>query len=56
MPIIFSFTFYASPGDSIGLYGSPSKASIQSFFSATQSKEDFGTGGYFFSLGSYMNS
>ncbi|CAE8742911.1 unnamed protein product, partial [Polarella glacialis] len=40
------FTFYASPGDSIGLYGSPSKASIQSFFSATQPKEDFGTGGY----------
>ncbi|CAE8665560.1 unnamed protein product [Polarella glacialis] len=46
MPIIFSFTFYASPGDSIGLYGSPSKASIQSFFSATQSKEDFGAGAY----------
>ncbi|CAE8707689.1 unnamed protein product [Polarella glacialis] len=56
MPIIFSFTFYASPGDSIGLYGSPSKASIQSFFSATQSKEDFGTGGYFSSLGSYIQN
>ncbi|CAE8695988.1 unnamed protein product [Polarella glacialis] len=56
MPIIFSFTFYASPGDSIGLYGSPSKASIQSFFSATQSKEDFGAGGYFSSLGSYIQN
>ncbi|CAE8674245.1 unnamed protein product [Polarella glacialis] len=50
------FTFYASPGDSIGLYGSPSKASIQSFFSATQSKEDFGAGGYFSSLGSYIQN
>ncbi|CAE8663813.1 unnamed protein product, partial [Polarella glacialis] len=56
MPIIFSFTVYASPGDSIGLYGSPSKASIQSFFSATQSKEDLGTGGYFSSLGSYIQN
>ncbi|CAE8697689.1 unnamed protein product, partial [Polarella glacialis] len=63
MLIIFSLTVYASPGDSIGLYGSPSKvynglekASIQSFFSATQSKEDFGTGGYFSSLGSYIQN
>ncbi|CAE8730794.1 unnamed protein product, partial [Polarella glacialis] len=32
------------------------KASIQSFFSATQSKEDFGTGGYFSSLGSYIQN
>ncbi|CAE8630178.1 unnamed protein product, partial [Polarella glacialis] len=51
-----AFTVYASPGDSIGLYGSPSKASIQSFFSATQSKEDLGTGGYFSSLGSYIQN
>ncbi|CAE8695046.1 unnamed protein product [Polarella glacialis] len=32
------------------------KASIQSFFSATRSKEDLGTGGYFSSLGSYIQN
>ncbi|CAE8639555.1 unnamed protein product [Polarella glacialis] len=63
MLIIFSLTVYAGSGDSSGLYGSPSKvynglekASIQAFFSATQSKEDFGTGGYFSSLGSYIQN